>query len=162
MAAADRDARYLRRVLVYYINDEMKNLGESRGRPGFGRHPALSTLALVLGPFFLYIPNLWTIVTTMRRIQRTQEAVGAKRMNGWACAAVWILTLGVFGWIYTQSNLNRAWRALEQAPRFDDESELPPRFDTVTGRPILGYDAGTGEPILGQRKPSHSPAQLNR
>jgi Domain of unknown function (DUF4234) len=142
----------------YYINNEMKNLGESRRRSDLGRHPGLSTLAFVSG-WVLVVPYAWTVVTTMRRVQRTQDALGVRRMNGWACAALWIFTLGIGGAIYTQSNLNRAWRALQQAPAPTPGTHAEQaKFDTVTGRPIAGYDPQTGAPILGERE-AHEPPQ---
>jgi hypothetical protein len=32
------------------------------------------------------------------------------------------------------------------------EQSFPPKFDAVTGRPIIGYDTQTGDPILGDRE----------
>ena len=50
--------------------------------------------------------------------------------------------------------LDWAFRVVRDLLRPRPPTESPPRrprFDTKTGRPILGYDTQTGEPILGDR-----------
>ena len=54
----------------YYINNEMRNLGKSKGTDSLGTSPVASLFALIFG--FLIVPLIWTIVTTTRRVQRAQ------------------------------------------------------------------------------------------
>lgn len=97
----------------YFINREMRDFGRARALDGLGEHPGLSTAAFSgLSILTLYIALIWTIVTTSRRVRRTQRAVGnAEQLNGWISAVLWIFTLTIGGMAYTQSELNKAWRA---------------------------------------------------
>lgn len=96
----------------FYINREMADFGRNRG-VDLGSSPGTSCVAMIFGGFALYIPTVWTIVTTSSRIQRSQAAAGTPaRLNGWAAAALWILTLGIGGVIYTQYQINKAWETL--------------------------------------------------
>jgi Domain of unknown function (DUF4234)/Short C-terminal domain len=98
-------------VWWYMINRELRDLGEERKAPGLGDNPTLSLLAFLFGGFLLYIPTIWTIVTTAQRIQRGQRLVGNENvMNGWGLAALWVFTLGLGAIVYMQVCLNRIWR----------------------------------------------------
>jgi hypothetical protein len=60
--------------------------------------------------FLLYIPTIWTIVTTTRRIQAAHRATSqANVLNGWIAALLWIFTLGLGGLVFTQYELNKMW-----------------------------------------------------
>jgi hypothetical protein len=74
----------------------------------------LSTAAFVLGSVFwfvvFYIPTIWTIVTTTRRIQAAHRATNqGEILNGWIAALLWIFTLGLGGVVFTQYELNKMW-----------------------------------------------------
>jgi hypothetical protein len=95
----------------YVVNRELSDLGRQRRTKDLGENPTLSLLAYVLGGFLLYIPTVWTIVATARRIQNAQRLVNAGPiMNGWGLAALWIFTLGLGAFVYMQVCLNRVWR----------------------------------------------------
>jgi len=82
----------------YFINREMRDLGRARGVSGLGDNPGLSTVAYALGGFALYIPHVWTVVTTIKRVQRAQTVASVPDpLNGWIAALVWIFTLGLGG-----------------------------------------------------------------
>ncbi len=94
----------------YYINRELRDLGRAKRVAGLGDNPGLSTAAYVLGGFLFYIPTIWTVVTTMRRIQAGHRATGQLDiLNGWLAALVWIFTLGLGGLVFTQYELNKMW-----------------------------------------------------
>ena len=102
----------------YYINREMRDLGRARGASGLGDNPAQSTIAMILGGFTLYIATVWTIVTTTKRVQRSQRVVGVQEpLNGWLAAVIWIFTLTLGGPVYLQYNLNQIW---------DQQPKVPP------------------------------------
>jgi Domain of unknown function (DUF4234)/Short C-terminal domain len=101
----------------YYINRELRDLGRAKRVSGLGDNPGLSTAAYVLGGFLFYIPTIWTVVTTMRRIQAGHRATGQRDvLNGWIAALVWILTLGLGGLVFSQYEMNKMWREQPIAP----------------------------------------------
>jgi hypothetical protein len=95
----------------YSINGELRDLGRAKGQSDLGDNPGLSMAAFALGGFLLYVPLVWTIVTTTKRIQRAQRLVGVQdTMSGWAAGLLWVFTLGIGGFIYTQWSINKAWQ----------------------------------------------------
>jgi hypothetical protein len=105
----------------YYINRELRDLGQTKRVSGLGDNPGLSTAALTVGwlfgVFVLYIPTIWTVVTTTRRIQaghRITHQVNV--LNGWIAALLWIFTLGLGGIVFTQYELNKMWDGQPAAP----------------------------------------------
>jgi hypothetical protein len=101
----------------YYINRELRDLGRAKRVSGLGDNPGLSTAAYILGGFLFYIPTIWTIVTTTRRIQAGHRVTQqADVLSGWLAAVVWIFTLGIGGPVFTQYQLNRMWNGQPVAP----------------------------------------------
>ena len=101
----------------YYVNRELRDLGRAKRVSGLGDNPGLSTAAYVLGGFLFYVPTIWTIVTTTRRIQAAHRATEQRDvLSGWLAAVVWILTLGIGGPVFTQYELNKMWRDQPAAP----------------------------------------------
>ena len=99
----------------YFINREMADLGRSRDTKKLGTDPTVSTLAFTLGSI-VYVPYVWTIVTTTRRVQEAQRLTVGKSLNGWIAAAMWILGLVLGGIVYTQFELNKVLRAPGMRP----------------------------------------------
>jgi magnesium-transporting ATPase (P-type) len=96
----------------YTINRELADTGRVRGTKELGDNPTLSTLAFALGGFALAIPTIWTLVTTIKRIQRAERLLGTgKVMNGWLYAALLIFTLGIGAIVYLQMHQNAVVRA---------------------------------------------------
>lgn len=94
----------------YFINREMRDLGRARNVSGLGDNPWLSCAAWAVGAWLLYVPFVWTIVTTSMRIGRSQRVVcDQQTFNGWIAGLLWIFTLGIGGVIYTQWELNKVW-----------------------------------------------------
>jgi len=105
----------------YYINHELRDLGYAKRVPGLGDNPGVSAAALTVGWLFgilvLYIPAIWTVVTTTRRIQAGHRATNQESvMNGWIAALLWIFTLGLGGIVFTQYQLNKMWDRQPAAP----------------------------------------------
>jgi hypothetical protein len=100
----------------YYINRELRDLGRAKRVSGLGDNPWLSTAAFIVGGF-LYVPLIWTIVTTTRRIQSAHRVTNQRDvLNGWLAAVVWIFTLGIGGPVFTQYELNKMWQGQAIAP----------------------------------------------
>jgi hypothetical protein len=104
----------------YFVNRELRDLGRARSTSALGEDPTTSVLAYTLGSL-IYIPFIWTIVTTTRRVQAAQRITGQKPLNGWVAAFFWILTLGLGGQVYLQYQLNKVWRAPGMRPARDDQ-----------------------------------------
>ena len=68
---------------------------------------------------------------------------------GWVAAFVWALTSPSSPGPPVILNTGTGSAAL---PSPSPTPALPPKFDAVTGRPIIGYDTQTGDPILGDRE----------
>jgi len=108
----------------YFINRELKDLGTARGTTQLGTEPALSVLAYTVGGI-VYVPFIWTIVTTTRRIQAAQRLTGVKPLNGWIAAALWIFTFTIGGIVYSQIELNKVWRSAGMIPVVDGQQRAP-------------------------------------
>lgn len=101
----------------YYINRELRDLGRAKGVAGLGDSPGLSTAAFALGGWAFYIPLIWTIVTTTRRVQAAHRATNQLDvLSGWLAAVIWIFTLGLGGLVFTQYELNKMWRGQRAVP----------------------------------------------
>ncbi|HEX5375615.1 MAG TPA: DUF4234 domain-containing protein [Solirubrobacterales bacterium] len=105
----------------YYINYELRDLGRVKQVAGLGENPVNSGVAFFLGGFFgilvLYIPMIWTVVTTTRRIQTAHRVTHqSNALNGWVAALLWIFTLGLGGIVFTQYELNKMWDRQPEAP----------------------------------------------
>ncbi len=110
----------------YFINREMCDLGRARSVSGLGDNPALSCAAWTIGGWLLYVPFVWTIVTTSMRIGRSQRlACHEQTFSGWIAGLLWILTLGIGGIIYTQWELNKVWRTQPVLPATGLAGEIP-------------------------------------
>ena len=94
----------------YFINREMAELGRAERRPELGDNPALSTLAVTVG-FLIIVPPFWSLWTTCKRIERSQNAV--LRQNNFSPVLAFVLTIiGITAIIVPflmQSNLNQVW-----------------------------------------------------
>lgn len=100
-------------VWWFSINRELRDLGRARGAAGLGDSPASSAVAVSLGALVI-VPYIVTVVGTLGRIKRAQGVVGLgenEQLNGGIAAAVWILTFGLGGLVFAQSQINRVWTA---------------------------------------------------
>jgi hypothetical protein len=116
----------------YAINREMRDLGHARAAGGLGERPEMSALAFSgLSVFTVYVALVWTIVTTTRRVRRSQRLTGQPAsLNGWISAGLWIFTLGIGGVIYTQHELNKVWATQEASVRDQEAQGIAPSTAT--------------------------------
>ncbi len=103
----------------YFINREMRDLGEARG-VDIGHSPATSLVAITIGGLVIVPPFVshWMVGT---RMERAQQAVGVSGGNGVIYFILWVLPLvSIVSPFYMQTQLNEVWRALRdeghQAP----------------------------------------------
>jgi hypothetical protein len=104
----------------YFVNRELRDLGLSRRIKALGEDPTTSVLAYTLGSL-IYVPLIWTVVTTTRRVQAAQRITGQEPFNGWVAALFWIGTFFLGGFVYLQYQLNKVWRAPGMRPAGDDQ-----------------------------------------
>ena len=96
----------------YFINREMKDVGQARGAD-LGDSPGKSVLAVTLGALII-IPALVSEWTTSGRIQRTQETLGVERSASGPVIFILLLLISPVGLWYAQSELNKAWRQIQE------------------------------------------------
>ena len=100
----------------YFINREMRDLGQAQGSQELGDNPTLSALAVSLGALII-VPPFVSFYGTGKRIQAAQRlTLGREEYNGWI--ALLLLVIWLFGitlyipiaWGYMQSELNKVWK----------------------------------------------------
>jgi len=96
----------------YFINRELRDLGQARGSSELGDSPTKSVLAITLGAIII-VPAIWSHVTTFQRIQRAQRLVGLEPINGWIGLILYVVLSPAF-YAYMQSGLNNVWRTVAQ------------------------------------------------
>jgi hypothetical protein len=104
------DARIYVVFWWYFINREMADYGQARGRHELGDSPGKSVLAVTLGALII-VPAIMSIVNTFRRVQTAQRMTGETNViNGWIGVLLLFVISPAF-YAYMQSGLNAAWRA---------------------------------------------------
>lgn len=93
----------------YYVNREMRDYGSALGTTELGTSPGKSTLALFPGALII-VPAIWTMVTTFKRVQKSQEHAGQAPINGWIGLILYFVISPVL-YAYMQSGLNSAFKA---------------------------------------------------
>jgi membrane protease YdiL (CAAX protease family) len=93
----------------YFINREMRDLGESTGRgEELGDSPGTSVLAVTLGALVI-VPALVSLYRGTQRVQAASRAVGRPdTLNGWIALILYLLLFPAFA-AYLQSDLNNTW-----------------------------------------------------
>ena len=127
----------------YYINNEMRNLGKSRGTDSLGTSPIASLFALMSG-FIIVVPGIWTIVTTTRRVQRAQKMYSIPPMSGWIAGLLLICTLGSATRSTCSPNSTRSGGRSSSAP-----IARPPRANVrgSTQSPVAQSPGTTHKPV---------------
>ena len=96
----------------YYINRELKDLGQAKGSDELGDSPGKSLLAITLG-WIIVVPAIWTHVTTFKRVQAAQRLTGLEPLNGWIGLILFVVISPAY-YAYMQSGLNDVWRTVAQ------------------------------------------------
>jgi len=104
----------------YFINRELRDLGQARGSSELGDSPTKSVLAITLGAIII-VPAIWSHVTTFQRIQRAQRLVGLEPINSWIGLILYVVLSPAF-YAYMQSGLNNVWRTVAQPESGSAES----------------------------------------
>ena len=100
----------------YYVNRDLARLGAERGTTRLGTSPGTSTAAFTIGGL-VWIPWIWTIITTHKRLREAQRITGAPdRLNPGVATMLWIFTFGIGGMVYMQSELNKVWHSPGMRP----------------------------------------------
>jgi hypothetical protein len=101
--------------LVWYfkINNELSNLGESRGTEELGTAPTKSALAMVPG-ILLIIPPFISLYHTCERINRGQKLTGEGVGLNPPLAFVLSVLVGPVGTYLMQGSLNHIWENQRQ------------------------------------------------
>jgi uncharacterized membrane protein HdeD (DUF308 family) len=100
----------------YFINRELRDLGRARGTDELGTSPGTSVIAVTFGALIV-VPAVISVINTFRRLQAAQRMTGIEpQANGWLALVMALLITPVFQ-AYEQSELNKVWRRVGEAPR---------------------------------------------
>jgi hypothetical protein len=91
----------------YFINREMRDLGQAHNTEELGTSPGMSVLAVTLGAFII-VPPFVSLYNTAKRVQAAQRLAGREPMNGWLALALFLLFSPAF-YAYMQDSLNKVW-----------------------------------------------------
>jgi hypothetical protein len=97
----------------FQVNNELSNLGESRGTDELGTAPTKSLLAMVPG-FLLIIPPFVSLYHTCQRINRGQKLTGEGVGLNAPLAFVLSVLVGPVGMFLMQGSLNHIWENQRQ------------------------------------------------
>jgi hypothetical protein len=97
----------------FQVNNELSNLGESRGTDELGTAPTKSLLAMVPG-FLLIIPPFVSLYHTCQRINRGQKLTGEGVGLNPTLAFVLSVLVGPVGMFLMQGSLNHIWENQRQ------------------------------------------------
>lgn len=100
-------------VWYFKVNNELSNLGESRGTEELGTAPTKSLLAMVPG-FLLIVPPFVSLYRTCQRINRGQHLTGEGVGLNPPLAFVLSVLIGPVGMFLMQSSLNHVWQNQRQ------------------------------------------------
>ncbi len=95
----------------FQVNNELANLGESRGTEELGTAPTKSLLAMFPGGV-LIVPPFVSLWNTCKRINRGQELTGEG--VGLNTPIAFLLSLIVIGQVLMQGSLNHIWENQRQ------------------------------------------------
>jgi hypothetical protein len=92
----------------YYINREMKDLGQAHGTDECGTSPGTSLLALFPGGLII-VPALVSYYRGFQRMQAAGRLVGREETaNGWIGVILFLVFSPLYV-AYVQSDLNKTW-----------------------------------------------------
>jgi hypothetical protein len=97
----------------FQVNNELSNLGESRGTDELGTAPTKSLLAMVPG-FLLIIPPFVSLYHTCQRINGGQKLTGEGVGLNAPLAFVLSVLVGPVGMFLMQGSLNHIWENQRQ------------------------------------------------
>ena len=94
----------------YFVNREMKDLGESRGTDECGDSPGTSLVAITFGAFII-VPAIVSHYNTFQRMNAASRLTGAgEGFDAGLGLLLWLFISPVGTYIF-QMNLNKVWEA---------------------------------------------------
>lgn len=94
----------------YFVNREMKDLGESRGTDECGESPGTSVVAITLGAFII-VPAFLSHYNSFKRMNAASRLTGAgDGFDAGLGLLLWVLLSPVAVYLF-QMNLNKVWEA---------------------------------------------------
>ena len=94
----------------YFVNSEMKDLGESRGTDECGESPGTSVVAITLGAFII-VPAFLSHYNSFKRMNAASRLTGAgDGFDAGLGLLLWVLLSPVAVYLF-QMNLNKVWEA---------------------------------------------------
>src|SRR4051794_7990852 len=135
-------------VWYYKINREMADLGRAKNTDELGDSPGKSLLAVTIG-WIIIVPAVLSLINTGKRIQAAQRLAGIEpQLNGWM-AIVMALVISPVLYAYEQSELNKVWDRVGDAPR----------LDAATAQQAQTPDTGPATPSTVAGEPPAAPGQ---
>jgi hypothetical protein len=105
-------------VWYYKINREMADLGRAKNTDELGDSPGKSLVAITIG-WVIVVPAVLSLINTGKRVQAAQRLSGIDpQMNGWLAIVMGLLISPVL-YAYEQSELNKVWARVGEAPGVD-------------------------------------------
>jgi hypothetical protein len=96
------------------INRELNDAADDQGLPHLKYSNRKLLFAYALGFLLLFIPTIWSIAKTTQRIRKAQASVEVEpTIDGRIVALLWVFTLGLGAYVYTQREVNKVWRSDE-------------------------------------------------
>jgi hypothetical protein len=94
----------------YFVNREMKDLGESRGTDECGDSPGTSVVAVTFGAFII-VPPFVSLYNAFKRMNAASRLTGAgDGFDAGLGLLLWLLLSPVAIYLF-QMNLNKVWEA---------------------------------------------------
>jgi hypothetical protein len=105
-------------VWYYKINREMADLGRAKNTDELGDSPGKSLVAITIG-WVIVVPAVLSLINTGKRVQAAQRLSRIEpQLNGWLAIVMGLLISPVL-YAYEQSELNKVWARVGEAPRVD-------------------------------------------
>lgn len=131
----------------YFVNREMKDLGESRGTDECGDSPGTSVVAITFGAFII-VPPFVSHYNAFKRMNAASRLTGAgDGFDAGLGLLLWIFLSPVAVYLF-QMNLNKVWEAQRGAVAAAAVAaiETPPQAATPPAEPAAPAEPASDEP----------------
>jgi len=131
----------------YFVNREMKDLGESRGTDECGDSPGTSVVAITFGAFII-VPPFVSHYNAFKRMNAASRLTGAgDGFDAGLGLLLWIFLSPVAIYLF-QMNLNKVWEAQRGAVAAAAVAaiETPPQAAATPAEPAAPAEPASDEP----------------
>ena len=131
----------------YFVNREMKDLGESRGTDECGDSPGTSVVAITFGAFII-VPPFVSHYNAFKRMNAASRLTGAgDGFDAGLGLLLWIFLSPVAVYLF-QMNLNKVWEAQRGAVAAAAVAaiETPPQAAAPAAEPAAPAEPASDEP----------------